>query len=143
MNVAVRPAARFSQQFVGKLPFVWRRVRSDEAAKGLADLEGQSVSERQAINGDAVKTDFLTVRAEIDATHPSDNDERINVGAEANFLGRFFLRGGYRFRYDDETFTFGGGLTFPFGDNIIRFDYAFANFTLLPDLHRYTIAFDF
>jgi hypothetical protein len=92
---------------------------------------------------DAVKTDFLTVRAEIDATHPSDNDERINVGTEANFLGRFFLRGGYRFRYDDETFTFGGGLTFPFGDNIIRFDYAYANFTLLPDLHRYTIAFDF
>ena len=50
MKVPVRPAARFRQQFVGKRPFVWPRVRSDEAAKGLVDLEGQSVSERQAIN---------------------------------------------------------------------------------------------
>lgn len=92
---------------------------------------------------DLLRSDFLTVRGEIDATHPSDNDERINIGTEANFVGRFFVRGGYRFMYDDETFTFGGGLTFPFGDSILRLDYAYANFTLLPDLHRYTLAFDF
>ncbi len=92
---------------------------------------------------DALRSDFLTIRTEIDATHPSDNNERINIGGEANFVGRFFVRAGYRFMYDDENFTFGGGLTFPFGDNILRFDYAYANFTLLPDLHRYTVAFDF
>jgi hypothetical protein len=65
------------------------------------------------------------------------------MGAEANFVNRFYLRGGYRYNYDDEDFTFGGGLSFPFGNSILKVDYAFVNFLLLPDLHRYSISIEF
>lgn len=92
---------------------------------------------------DLYSSDFVLVRGEIDATHPSDNHERVNAGMEVSFVERFYVRGGYRYNYDDEDFTFGGGLTFPFGDNILRLDYAYANFTLLPDLHRYSISIGF
>lgn len=92
---------------------------------------------------DLYSSDFVLVRGEIDATHPNDNTERVNVGTEVNFMDRFYVRGGYRYNYDDEDFTFGGGLTFPFGDNILRLDYAYANFILLPDLHRYSISINF
>lgn len=92
---------------------------------------------------DVVRTDFVTMRGEIDATHPNDYDERINVGTELQFVERLFLRGGYRFNYDDETFTLGGGFNVQMGNSIVRFDYAFANFELLPDLHRYSIEIDF
>jgi hypothetical protein len=92
---------------------------------------------------DLMSSDFLVIRGEIDATHPNDNNERLNMGAEANFVNRFYLRGGYRYNYDDEDFTFGGGLSFPFGNSILKVDYAFVNFLLLPDLHRYSISIEF
>ncbi|NUN69126.1 MAG: PorV/PorQ family protein [Bacteroidetes bacterium] len=92
---------------------------------------------------DVVKTDFVTMRGEIDATHPNDYDERINIGTELQFVERLFLRGGYRVNYDDETFTLGGGFNVQMGNSIVRFDYAFANFELLPDLHRYSVEIDF
>lgn len=92
---------------------------------------------------DIVNDDFVKMRGEIDATHPNDYDERINAGTEISFVDRVFLRGGYRFNYDDENFTAGAGFNFQLGNSIVRFDYAYANFTLLPDLHRYSVEIDF
>ncbi len=95
------------------------------------------------IAADIINEDFVKMRAEIDATHPNDYDERINVGTEIGFVERIFFRGGYRFNYDDENITVGGGFNFQLGNNIVRFDYAYANFELLPDLHRYSLEIDF
>jgi hypothetical protein len=92
---------------------------------------------------DMLNEDFVKMRGEIDATHPNDYDERINVGTEMNFVDRLFLRGGYRINYDDENFTLGAGFNFQMGTSIVRFDYAYANFELLPDLHRYSVEIDF
>lgn len=92
---------------------------------------------------DVINDDFVKMRGEIDATHPNDYDERINVGTEIAFVDRVFLRGGYRINYDDENFTIGGGFNFQLGTSIVRFDYAYANFVLLPDLHRYSVELDF
>ncbi len=95
------------------------------------------------IGFDLVNADFVKMRGEIDATHPNDYNERINVGTELTFIDRLFLRGGYRINYDDENLTLGAGFNFQFGNSIIRFDYAYANFELLPDVHRYSIEIDF
>lgn len=92
---------------------------------------------------DMINDDFVKMRGEIDATHPNDYDERINIGTELVFVERLFFRGGYRINYDDENFTLGAGFNFQMGTNIVRFDYAFANFELLPDLHRYSVEIDF
>ncbi len=48
----------------------------------------------------------------IDAIHPRDYTERINVGLEYNYLGIFQLRGGYRSNYDIANYTAGVGLRY-------------------------------
>ncbi|MCK4689368.1 MAG: PorV/PorQ family protein [Candidatus Marinimicrobia bacterium] len=46
----------------------------------------------------------------IDAIHPNDSPEHINMGLEFAFHKTLFLRSGYRFNYDEENITFGAGL---------------------------------
>jgi len=51
----------------------------------------------------------------IDAEHPNDSPEHVNVGTELALRELIFFRGGYRFNYDEENITFGVGLRLPFG----------------------------
>jgi len=46
----------------------------------------------------------------LDAVHPNDSPEHINLGLEYALYERFFLRSGYRFNYDEENISFGAGL---------------------------------
>lgn len=93
---------------------------------------------------DAIQTvdHVLTVAAE--GSHPSDNLEKYNAGAEYTFKDRYVLRVGGRFNYDSDGFTAGGGLKLPFGDDgEMRIDYAFQDFGLLTSVHRFTFAVAF
>jgi len=57
---------------------------------------------------------------------------------------RFILRGGSRFNYDEDGLTAGGGLRLPFGeDQEIGFDYAFQDFGILNQIHRFTMRLAF
>jgi hypothetical protein len=85
----------------------------------------------------------VSVQVAADAAHPNDNRERINVGAEVTVLRQLFLRGGYRFGYDTETGTFGAGVIVPLGGSSITFDYAYALYDLLPNVHRFSLGFRF
>lgn len=51
----------------------------------------------------------------IDAEHPNDSPEHVNIGTELALWEMIFLRGGYRFNYDEESLTFGFGLSLPIG----------------------------
>lgn len=85
---------------------------------------------------------MVTFAAE--GSHPSDNLEKYNVGLEYTFKDRFVLRGGGRFNYDVDGFTAGGGLRWPLGeDSEIRVDYAFQDFGVLTEVHRFTMGFAF
>lgn len=76
--------------------------------------------------------------------HPSDNLEKYNAGVEYTFRQRFSLRAGSRFQYDVGEYTFGGGLRVPFGDeNEIRVDYAYQDFGVLTEVHRFTMSIAF
>jgi hypothetical protein len=55
----------------------------------------------------------------VDALHPRDYSERINVGLEYDYLGMFKLRSGYRYNYDEGDFTFGGGLRYPLRSGLV------------------------
>lgn len=74
-----------------------------------------------------------------DATHPNDNRERINTGMELTIADHFVLRGGYRFGYDTESFTLGAGVIVPLGSGGLMFDYAYAAYDPLPDIHRLSV----
>jgi len=45
-----------------------------------------------------------------DIFHPNDYAQQIHVGVEYEFAGTFALRGGYKFNYDFDGFTFGAGI---------------------------------
>jgi hypothetical protein len=74
-----------------------------------------------------------------DFTHPTDADERLHFGAEYSLSNRLFLRGGYKFNYDEESFTFGGGLNLPITNYNLMMDYSFNDFGLLGETHRFSL----
>jgi opacity protein-like surface antigen len=79
----------------------------------------------------------------IDAMHPNDNTEKVNVGAEFQLLQNIAIRGGYRdlFVPDSEGgLVLGVGVNVPFaGNSNVRFDYAWADYGRLLETHRFTI----
>lgn len=78
----------------------------------------------------------LTVAA--DALHPSDNEERVNVGVQYSLYNALHLRGGYIFNADAATFSLGAGFTLK-GTQI---DYAFSQYVLLDELHTISVGFN-
>jgi len=84
----------------------------------------------------------VTLAAE--GSHPADNLEKYNAGIEYIFKERFILRAGSRFNYDTDGFTAGGGLRIPYGDEgEMRVDYAYQDFGILTEVHRFTLALAF
>ncbi len=80
----------------------------------------------------------------VDAAHPNDNSESINVGVEyALFRRAVSIRGGYKalgVRESEEQFTFGGGLQHEISPGVrARIDYAFERFGRLQDVHKFSI----
>lgn len=92
---------------------------------------------------DIVRDDIATIRLGIDAVHPNDNDERINIGTEFAFYDRLFFRCGYKYNYDDEDFTMGAGINLPISTYKISFDYAFSDYSVLSTVHRISIGLEF
>jgi hypothetical protein len=88
-------------------------------------------------------SDDLSVMVATDVAHPNDNKERVNVGVEVSFLKQFYLRGGYRFGYDTERGTVGGGVAVPFEGLNLTVDYAYAMYDLLPNISRFSIGMTF
>ncbi|MCH8126792.1 PorV/PorQ family protein [candidate division KSB1 bacterium] len=84
----------------------------------------------------------------IDALHPSDNYESLNIGTEIGFRDFFFLRGGYQSLFLDEA---EGGLSFGIGTKSkmlfrnaeIRADYAFRNMERLDSVHVFSLGLSF
>jgi hypothetical protein len=63
-----------------------------------------------------------------DWLHPRDYEERVHFGAEWGFMDMLFLRAGYKFNYDVESFSGGLGVNKEFGNYGIRVDYAYSDF---------------
>lgn len=61
----------------------------------------------------------------LDAVHPNDHQEHLNLGIEYAFQEWLYLRGGKRLNYDFESFTLGAGLRLPLGiRGLAALDYA-------------------
>ena len=88
---------------------------------------------------------------EIDALHPNNNSESVNVGGQYSYnvpgYGEINLRAGYKglFLKDSQY-----GLTLGFGVNLnflenhsIKIDYAYRKVGVLGNVHAYTIGFAF
>ncbi len=91
-----------------------------------------------------LQADDYTLTFAAEGSHPSDNLEKYNSGLEFVFKNMFVLRGGGRFNYDSDGFTVGGGVRMPFGqESELRVDYAYQDFGILTEVHRFTMSFAF
>lgn len=86
--------------------------------------------------GNKVSDYMVTITAE--ANHASDSDERLSFGTELSWKNMFFLRGGYKFFYDEETYSFGLGLranhSMP-----VEVDFAYSAYGRLGNISRFTV----
>jgi len=78
----------------------------------------------------------------VDAAHPNDNTEFVNVGGElALFDELVFIRGGYKnlfMKDQEETWALGGGINYTSIDFMdIAIDYSYQNFVHLGDVHTF------
>jgi len=77
-------------------------------------------------------------------SHPPDNSERLNVGAEYSFRRFVFLRGGYNINYDTEGLAGGAGFRFPVSiAGQADLDYAYTDMKDLGGAHRFSLRFVF
>ncbi|MBU1097605.1 MAG: hypothetical protein CVV23_11635 [Ignavibacteriae bacterium HGW-Ignavibacteriae-2] len=83
----------------------------------------------------------------VDAAHPNDNYEYLNLGGEYTFNDMFTVRGGYKsllLEDSEESFTLGAGIKQQIMGNInIRFDYSYSDFGVLKDVQKFSVAINF
>ena len=76
----------------------------------------------------------------VEGVNPRDYSERVHFGGEYIFNNMFTIRGGYKFNYDVESFSFGTG--FKYKD--AQIDYAYSDFgSLLGSVNRISIVFNY
>lgn len=101
---------------------------------------------RVGLSMEPLVTEQHRVVIAVDALHPNDNTESMNVGFEYTFNNLLSLRGGYKslFRKDsEEGLTLGGGIAYPIDGVRLRADYAWADFGRLTSVHRFAFSMEF
>jgi hypothetical protein len=98
-----------------------------------------------------VNTDEHRVTASIQLNHPNDNAENVRLGAEYAWNNTFFLRGGLKRTIgqkllaadetSSESFMLGAGFRVTTPVSTISADYAYADFSLLGAIHRFSVSF--
>jgi len=82
----------------------------------------------------------------IDALHPSDDVESINVGGEFIFQNTFAVRAGWKdiFKKDtQQSVVFGGGIRYDVAGMQIIFDYSYIYFGCFPDISMFSFGLRF
>ena len=102
---------------------------------------------RVGLSYQVFNNDLHRMTVALDAMHPSNDYESINVGAEYGFRDMFFVRGGYKSLFlkdSEESFTLGAGVqqTF-FGNVALRIDYSYGDFGRLKDVQKFTVGVNF
>ncbi|MGE5806038.1 MAG: PorV/PorQ family protein [Ignavibacteria bacterium] len=98
---------------------------------------------------DVFKNELTRLSLGIDAVHPSDNAESLNLGGEFMFKDFLFLRGGYKSLFLERTvegLSLGFGIKYSFDQFIgIHVDYAYQKLrnSLLDDTQHFSIGISF
>lgn len=102
---------------------------------------------RVGLSGEFIDRGYIRWTWAIDALHPSDNTEYVNLGTELALWKTLYLRTGYRTLFMDERT---GGLTAGIGMKYmitsstgVMFDYAFVSYGNLGFINMFTIGMDF
>lgn len=87
---------------------------------------------------------------EVDALHPNNNSESINLGGQYKYtlpsFGSFFLRAGYKGLFMDRTeygMSYGFGIMMRVARLGLKIDYALRDIGMLGTVHAYTLSMAF
>ena len=79
----------------------------------------------------------------VEGVHFNDSSEKVNVGLEYKLMQILTLRSGYRFNYDEESFTFGAGINVSILDTRLLFDYGYGDFGNLNNIQSFSCSIQF
>jgi len=83
------------------------------------------------------KNNRLTTSIQLNS--PNDNAENFSVGAEYAYKDFLYLRGGYKFNVDAESFSAGAGLKLPVSFAKTNLDYSIAKYKELGYTQRFSV----
>ena len=105
------------------------------------------LSYRVGIAYEPVKTETNRITLAVDALHPSDNYESLNVGGEYTYNDFISVRGGYKSLFlkdSEESFALGFGIKQYLLHNVaIKVDYAYQNFGRLNNIQKFSVGITF
>lgn len=83
-------------------------------------------------------TSDYRITALVEAIHPNDGPEKLNSGIEFGWRNILMIRGGYKFFYDEETYSFGLGIN---AEPVVPFsiDFSISNYGRLGNILRLTL----
>ncbi len=98
---------------------------------------------RVGVAADLLKQDNMMFTLAVDAVHPNDHSEYLNIGGEFNWSDIVFIRGGYASVFEKDTekgLSLGMGLKYDIlGAVKLKVDYAYQNFNRLKDINYFSI----
>lgn len=102
---------------------------------------------RVGVAMDVLTTEEHRLTLGVDALHPNDNSEALNVGAEYVFENMIAVRGGYKSLFltnSEEGLTLGVGLMYEFFPGLgVSLDYAYQDFGMLKNTQHFSMGIKF
>ena len=78
------------------------------------------------------------VTALAEALHPNDGNEKLILGLETSWQNMVTFRGGYKFFYDEETYSFGVGVN-PQFSYPVSVDFSYSDYGRLGNIVRFSL----
>ena len=111
------------------------------SVEGLRESFRMPLLFRMSVADEVISTSGVQLSASAELVHPTDNNEWVNIGAEAVILDVLALRAGYRFGVDQGRTSVGAGFMPPrVAGAALALDYAYVPFSdVLGVTHRLTL----
>jgi len=101
---------------------------------------------RAGLTLDVLRNENMSLMFAVDALHPNNNYESVNMGLEYELMQKFFVRAGQKALFLEDTeegLTMGFGLQIPMRGMKVRMDYGYEYFGRLKDIQNFSLALDF
>jgi long-subunit fatty acid transport protein len=94
-----------------------------------------------------IKSEMHKLMLAVDAMHPSDNNESVNIGTEYAYNDFLFFRAGYKSLFlnnSEESFSLGFGIKQLLVGNVsFKIDYAYQDFGRFSDIQKFSLTISF
>jgi len=126
-----------SVQYAANPDFPTKVIRSDLATEEW-DIP---LYFRFGVAADVMNREHYRLTLSSEVMDSRDFIHRISVGAELGINDYIFLRSGYKFNYDEDSFSLGGGVKLNLAGTKMRLDYAYGKMDVFDNTQRFSFIF--